>query len=516
MKTHKTNLILLLFLFISTVVFAQNATSIKYGEQITQDVLRKHISVLASDSLEGRDTGTPGMRKAAAYVTDVFTSTGVQPALSGSYLQQMPFIRQTASSITISSESKPFIFGDDFIVTDLPSQLDLKISEIIFAGYGIMDSSSGWNDYLNVDVKGKTIIIFDDEPFGKKGKSPITKTKEPSAWSKSDEQKIKIAYDKGANAVLLVNNDMKGLQRVAKRWMTSGRLKLVENKDETFMPVIHISDNMADELLKTTGSSAGELKGIIGRTGKPKPFVINQQLNIQITSEKVFCTNIIGVVEGSDKKEEVIVVSAHIDHLGKRDGKIYYGADDDASGCAAVMAMGEQFAKAKKEGNGPRRTIVFVTFSAEEKGLLGSRYYVNNPVFPLENTIANLNIDMIGRSDTIARNTTNYTYIIGSDKLSSDLHLIHENANAECCEVTLDYKYNDEKDPLRLYYRSDHYNFVKNNIPAIFYFTGLHEDYHQPTDTVDKIDFSKAVNITRLIFNTAWELANREDRITLD
>ncbi|MFO0203047.1 MAG: M28 family peptidase, partial [Alphaproteobacteria bacterium] len=356
MKTHKTNLILLLFLFISTVVFAQNATSIKYGEQITQDVLRKHISVLASDSLEGRDTGTPGMRKAAAYVTDVFTSTGVQPALSGSYLQQMPFIRQTASSITISSESKPFIFGDDFIVTDLPSQLDLKISEIIFAGYGIMDSSSGWNDYLNVDVKGKTIIIFDDEPFGKKGKSPITKTKEPSAWSKSDEQKIKIAYDKGANAVLLVNNDMKGLQRVAKRWMTSGRLKLVENKDETFMPVIHISDNMADELLKTTGSSAGELKGIIGRTGKPKPFVINQQLNIQITSEKVFCTNIIGVVEGSDKKEEVIVVSAHIDHLGKRDGKIYYGADDDASGCAAVMAMGEQFAKAKKEGNGPRRT----------------------------------------------------------------------------------------------------------------------------------------------------------------
>lgn len=516
MKTHPTNLILLFFLFISHSAFTQNAVSIKYGEQITQDVLRKHISVLASDSLEGRDTGTPGMRKAAAYVSDVFRKTGVQPALQDSYLQQMPFIRQSAASISISSGEHQFIFGDDYIVTDLPQQLQLKNTEIIFAGYGIVDTSSSWNDYLNLDVKGKTVMIFDDEPFGKKGKSPITKTKEPSSWSKNDEQKIKIAFDKGASAVLLVNNDMKGLQRIARRWMAGGRLKLLENEKETFMPVIHITDNMADDLLKTTGTSSSELKGVIGRTGKPKPFAIQQPIDIDINSEKTFCTNIIGVVEGSDKKDEVIVVSAHIDHLGKRDGKIYYGADDDASGCAGVMAMAEQFAKAKSEGNGPRRTIVFVTFSAEEKGLLGSRYYVNNPIFPLENTIANLNIDMIGRSDTIARNTTNYTYIIGSDRLSSDLHMIHENANAECCEVTLDYKYNDEKDPLRLYYRSDHYNFVKNNIPAIFYFTGLHEDYHQPTDTVDKIDFSKTVNITRLIFNTAWELANREERITLD
>lgn len=516
MKKHKINLILLFFLFISHSAFTQNAVSIKYGEQITQDILRKHISVLASDSLEGRDTGAPGMRKAAAYVSDVFKKTGVQPALQDSYLQQMPFIRQTAASISITSGDHQFIFGDDFIVTDLPQQMEFSNEEIIFSGFGIIDSASGWNDYSGLDVKGKAIMILDDEPFGKKGKSPITKTKEPSAWSKSDEQKIKIAYDNGAAVVLLVNNDMKGLQRIARRWMSSGRLKLLEKETETFMPVVHITDKMADELLKNSGSTVSELKGIIARTGKPKSFAFNNSLNIKVTSEKIFCTNIIGVVEGSDKKDEVIVVSAHIDHLGKRDGKIYYGADDDASGCAAVMAMGEQFAKAKAEGNGPRRTIVFVTFSAEEKGLLGSRYYVNNPVFPLEKTIANLNIDMIGRSDTIARNTTNYTYIIGSDKLSSDLHMIHENANAECCEVTLDYKYNDEKDPLRLYYRSDHYNFVKNNIPAIFYFTGLHEDYHQPTDTVDKIDFSKAVNITRLIFNTAWELANREERITLD
>lgn len=516
MKTHKTNLILLFLLFISPVAFSQKAVSIKYGEQITQDILRKHISVLASDSLEGRETATPGMRKAAAYVSDVFSGTGVRPAVQGSYLQQMPFIRQTAGSVSITSGEKKFIFGDDYIVTDLPELLELTKEEIVFCGFGIVDSLSGWDDYSGIDVSGKMVLMLDDEPFGKKGKSPITKKKEPSAWSKTAEQKMKIAYEKGAVAVLYVNNDMKGLQRIARRWLSTGRLKLVEKTNETFMPVIHISDQMANELLKTSGSTVSELKGLIGRSGKPKPFAVNTFVKISVTSEKTHCTNIIGVVEGSDKKEEVIVISAHIDHLGKRDGKIYYGADDDASGCAAVMAIGEQFAKAKAEGNGPRRTIVLTTFSAEEKGLLGSKYYVSNPVFPLENTITNLNIDMIGRSDTIARNTTNYTYIIGSDKLSSDLHMIHENANAECCEVTLDYKYNDEKDPLRLYYRSDHYNFVKNNIPAIFYFTGLHNDYHQPTDTVDKIDFGKAVNITRLIFNTAWELANREEKITLD
>jgi Zn-dependent M28 family amino/carboxypeptidase len=182
----------------------------------------------------------------------------------------------------------------------------------------------------------------------------------------------------------------------------------------------------------------------------------------------------------------------------------------------AVMELAQAFAQAKKDGFGPRRSILFMTVTAEEKGLLGSDYYTQNPVFPLQNTVANLNIDMIGRLDRKYQDNPNYVYVIGSDKLSSTLHQISEEANQMHTNLTLDYTYNDPDDPNRFYYRSDHYNFAKNNIPVVFYFNGVHEDYHRPTDTVDKILFPKMETITRLVFHTAWELANREERIVVD
>ena len=224
--------------------------------------------------------------------------------------------------------------------------------------------------------------------------------------------------------------------------------------------------------------------------------------------------NVLGYIEGSDLKDELLIITAHYDHLGKHDSLIFNGADDDASGVSAALEIAEAFMLAKKEGNGPRRSILIMPVSGEEKGLLGSRYYTDNPIYPLESTVANLNIDMIGRLDDWHDNG-NYVYLIGSDRLSFDLHDLSEKINNEYIGIDLDYRFNDKDDPNRYYYRSDHYNFAKNNIPVIFYFNGVHEDYHKPSDTIEKLDFDKINTITKLIFLTAWEIANRDDRIKL-
>jgi hypothetical protein len=224
--------------------------------------------------------------------------------------------------------------------------------------------------------------------------------------------------------------------------------------------------------------------------------------------------NVLGYIEGSDLKDELLIITAHYDHLGKHDSLIFNGADDDASGVSAALEIAEAFMLAKKGGNGPRRSILIMPVSGEEKGLLGSRYYTDNPIYPLENTVANLNIDMIGRLDDWHENG-NYVYLIGSDRLSYDLHNLNEKINDDYIGIDLDYRFNDKDDPNRYYYRSDHYNFAKNNIPVIFYFNGVHEDYHKPSDTIEKIDFDKINTITRLIFLTAWEIANRDERIKL-
>jgi hypothetical protein len=224
--------------------------------------------------------------------------------------------------------------------------------------------------------------------------------------------------------------------------------------------------------------------------------------------------NVLGYIEGSDLKDELIVITAHYDHLGKHDSLVFNGADDDGSGTVAAMEIAEAFMIAKKEGYGPRRSILIMPVSGEEKGLLGSKYYTDNPIYPLEKTIANLNIDMIGRLDDW-HDTANYVYLIGSDRLSLDLHNISEEINLKYSGLELDYRFNKEDDPNRYYYRSDHYNFAKNNIPVIFYFNGVHEDYHKTSDTIEKIDFEKIERITKLIFLTAWELANRNQRIRL-
>lgn len=226
--------------------------------------------------------------------------------------------------------------------------------------------------------------------------------------------------------------------------------------------------------------------------------------------------NVLAFIKGTEKPDEILVISAHLDHVGHHDGEIYNGADDDGSGTVALLEIAEAFHKAKKDGIGPKRSILILHVTGEEKGLFGSRYYAENPVFPLKNTVANINVDMIGRVDPGHKDNPNYIYVIGADRLSTGLDAAVTEANKNLTDFTLDYKYNDRNDPERIYYRSDHYNFAKNGVPSVFFFSGIHEDYHQPTDTPDKIDYPLMTTRTKLIFHTAWNLANSAERIKVD
>jgi len=226
--------------------------------------------------------------------------------------------------------------------------------------------------------------------------------------------------------------------------------------------------------------------------------------------------NIWAFIEGSEKPNEIVVVSAHYDHVGTKDGEVYNGADDDGSGTSALLELAQAFQIAKKEGHGPKRSILFLHVTGEEHGLHGSRFYSENPLFPLENTVADVNIDMIGRRDEIHPNTNNYVYIIGANRLSSDLDFVCAIMNQKYVNLDLDYRFNDPKDPNHFYERSDHYNFAKHGIPAVFFFNGVHADYHKKTDEPDKIEYDALAKRAQLAFVTAWELANRKDRIVVD
>ncbi|MBJ2174596.1 M28 family peptidase [Aureibaculum sp. A20] len=226
--------------------------------------------------------------------------------------------------------------------------------------------------------------------------------------------------------------------------------------------------------------------------------------------------NVVAYIKGTEKPDEYVVISAHYDHLGIKGGKIFNGADDDASGTTAVLEIAKAFQKAVKAGNGPKRSLVFLHVTGEEIGLFGSKYYSENPIFPLENTIVDLNIDMVGRIDEKHDETPEFIYLIGADKLSTELHELSEAVNKKYTKLALDYTYNDENDPNRFYYRSDHYNFAKNNIPVIFYFNGVHEDYHKHTDTPDKIRYDLLQKRAQLVFYTAWEIANRDKTLKVD
>jgi hypothetical protein len=474
--------------------------------------MSKNLHVLASDEYEGRETGKKGQKMAAEYISARFREAGIPPYKGNTYYQQYPLNVILPAPAEVSINGKKFTGNKDYYNFPGQSEQAIRADSILFLGYGIDEQS--YSDYSGTNTKDKVLMIMSGEPFSKDSISYISGKKTASLWTSYYKLKPERARESGASALLIVMEDIETAIKNNKHRLETASMKLELGKKE--MPVIYISREMADEILKK--QSIDKISKTIQKNGKPfiKSTASKVEIKVVNTVQKIEAENVLGYIEGTDLKNEMIVVTAHYDHLGKEGNIVYNGADDDGSGTVAVIELAKTFALAKKEGKGPRRSMLFMAVSGEEKGLLGSSYYVNHPEFPLENTVCDLNIDMIGRLDEKHTKNPNYIYLIGSDKLSSELHAISEKANKTYTNIELDYTYNDEKDRNRFYYRSDHYNFAKNNIPVIFYFNGVHADYHKETDEVEKIDFNKMENITRLVFFTAWELANRNERIKVD
>ncbi len=526
----KKNLLAALLLGTATQGFAQpspsrpaEATAQEYAATITAEELSRHLHIIASDSMQGRDTGSEGQKMAADYIASQFFDASVKPVIkfpdgAEGYYQEFELVRRTPAVATLETGSQRRESSYDFLAQGIHQTVPATTQEVVFAGYGI--ESERYSDYAGLEVKGKAVLIFAGEPVGKRGNSLVTGTPTPSEWTTTTGKKVELARQKGAQSVFIFYPDQSP-EQFRQSLATHGQgasLKLkYKAAAQQNAPVFTVSRELAAEIMGVSEKTLLKQRRKIARRKKPARLPnATVTWSAQVSEETVSTENVIGMVPGTDKKDEIIVVSAHYDHVGVQNGQVYNGADDDGSGTVAVLELAQAFARARSDGFGPRRSIVFMTVSGEEKGLLGSEFYTAHPLFPLQNTVANLNIDMIGRLDEAHQGNPNYVYLIGSDKLSSELHAISEEANRRYTNLQLDYKYNDPGDPNRFYYRSDHYNFAKHKIPVIFYFNGVHADYHQPTDDVEKIDFNKIERITRLIFFTAWDLANREQRIKVD
>jgi len=477
---------------------------ITYAETITETDLKEHLYTYASDEFEGRETGTEGQKKAVAYIKSKYEILGIPAAKSdGDYFQNVPLEMKKLPSGTITIDGKIYEQGKDFVSFNASEN---TFSELIYAGYGIDDEK--YSDYTGLDLTGKIVLIKEGEPMNEDGTYTISGTSTASKWSSNTTNRASIPLKKGAKGVLFYAPSL--LPRVMgyyNRLLSSGssNMSIKNGKGSTLAATI--SEEMAKSFFPEIDSkSASETK------------TISISAKIIGNSEAVDSENVVAILKGSEKPDEYVIISSHLDHIGISDtGEINNGADDDGSGTVALLEIAEAFKKAADAGNGPKRSIVFLHVTGEEKGLLGSQYYTDtDPIFPLKQTVANLNIDMIGRIDPKREGDRNYIYLIGSDKLSTDLHELSEEVNKKYMNIELDYTYNDENDPNRFYYRSDHYNFAKNNIPIIFYFNGTHADYHKPGDTPDKINYDLLQNRSRLVFYTAWEIANRDERVVVD
>lgn len=500
--------------FSQSDLFSYDSLAAKYASRIDTSRIRVDLTILSGNEFMGRETAEPGQKAAASYLTTVFKNIGLKPINKRQgYIQNYPLFKsQYESGMIIIDDDTLKVLEDCYTFTALTDTV-LEFTEMVFLGYGISDAI--YDNYKNKDMRGKSAVIFAGEPMVNEV-SVISNSVLPTLWSDGYEAKLALAAARGVAALFVVQENFeKNLPRVT-YYLQRPKLSLERPTNQT-LPVIFVSPESVSRIFPDYDTdliyealTSGEQEFEISRTG-------DLSFHIKRKVEEVSAENLLGVVEGEKFPEEVVLLSAHYDHLGVRNGEIYNGADDNGSGTSTILELARVFAKAKEEGNGPDRSMGFLLVSGEEKGLLGSEYYVENPLIPLKNTVVDLNVDMIGRTDYAYQDSAvDYIYLIGSDKLSLELHGLSEEVNECYTNFKLDYKFNDPEDPERLYYRSDHYNFARHKIPVIFYFRGLHDDYHKPTDTVEKIEFDSIGKISKLIFHTAWEIANREDRILVD
>lgn len=477
-----------------------NKNAWDFAKTIESEQLKEHLYKIASDEFEGRETGKKGQKMAMKYLIENFKSYGIGECLDEGYSQEFTLLELGQSGVQLKVADKDYVFNRDFTISPNFIRKSQFQEDLVFVGYGIEEEN--YTNYKDSSIKGKAVFIIDGLPKGVELKKEWTIKK-----------KIELAKEKGATLVMYYNPKLKeNLEKYAHYYEKPKLILEEEIKKEVI--VVAVTEEMTTSIFKE-----GKLKlkkGVKKGFSLEDNFTIELMLDIDKPTKKLTSENVLAYIPGKELKEELIIITAHYDHIGKEGDVVFNGADDDGTGTVSLLEIAQAFQKAVKKGFQPKRSILIMPVSGEEKGLLGSKYYTNHPIFPLENTVANLNIDMIGRYDEHHKEDSNYVYLIGSDKLSAELHALSETVNNTYSKIGLDYRFNDENDPNRFYYRSDHYNFAKNKIPVIFYFSGVHEDYHKSTDTVEKIDYKKTEKIARLVFMTAWELANREDRIKLD
>lgn len=480
-----------LALGLSASVLAQDPVQVKYANTITAAELEERLTYFASDEMKGRDTGSEELKIAAQYLSDFYKKIGLAGPVNGGYQQKVDLVTSSFEDVSLKVGKHKLSLNEDFIFTGDGQMSKKQKTDLVFLG-AVTDEN-----LAKVNVKGKLAGIW-------------------AVGMRSNDLVAKV-MDAGAAGVVIVSmDDQANFDRIANRYKSmAGRGRIGFEKPTEQNHTFMVSANKMAELF---GVSVDKLKSA---AEKNPESIKSQKATYQIKKkiEDVDTSNVMAFLEGTDLKDEIIVISSHYDHVGvSPTGEIFNGADDDGSGTIAVTEIAEAFALAAKDGHRPRRSILFLNVTAEEKGLLGSAYYADNPIFPLENTIVNMNIDMVGRIDYEYEDAenTDFVYAIGSEMLSTDLKKIMEYNNITYTDLIIDYRYDAEDDPNRFYYRSDHYNFAKHNIPVIFFFNGVHDDYHQVTDTVDKIEFPLLEKRSKLIFHTTWDLANRDQKPRVD
>jgi hypothetical protein len=531
----------LIIVVVSATVFTVSSQAQRSNSgvsQINSGDLEAYVSFLASPVMKGRSNGEPELDIALNYIASQAKLLGLKPANGDSYFQPYVvmerMIDQEKSSIKIISGSKDSVTVNEPMRQLLPVGAgDFQIEgEVVFAGYGIRAEKYSYNDLADLQTEGKILLIMTRSPLSEDGTRYLL---EEPVWSSfmSIQAKLTNLLFSKAKAILVVPDPKSGFSSIDQQYpgianelRSSKYLKGTKPMivDMPAMPrIIFAHRSVADELLKGTGHTLAELQKDIDSNFRPRSFNISgKRLKITEASmtREVTLNNVAAWIEGSDPvlKKELVVFSGHADHIGGTGNGINPGADDDASGCAAILEIAQAFQSLEKK---PLRSLLFLWVTGEEIGLFGSQSYVNNPLFPLENTVADLNIDMIGRNKGVA-DTSSETPMTGpggvfviTGNQSKDLVKIADDVDGKY-PVDIDYSLSGRNHPLQLFSRSDHFNFVKKDIPILFFSTGLHTDYHQPGDVVEKIDFRKMETITRMIYDIGYTVANRKSRIVVD
>ena len=494
--------------FVTCSCISQDTKIVEIAKQASKSSLEKNLYSLASDKMEGRLMGSRGDSIASIFIADWFKQHNLKaPFENGkSYIQPITVYRKkvTEAKLTITGKTYEELDGWLFPLNSTES-VQLNNIPVVFAGYGITDSR--YDDLAAVDVKGKAVILLTGQPVDTAKKYLLTGTDKPATIGSYE----KILKEKGASLVLIYNKAFQSIAAVLKRnsfpVYKSGAIRPLS------LPIFQLSAERINELLAADNITVAELESKISKTSSPQSFVLKNtlsvQLNISIAEEHA--PNVIGVIPGTDPSANAVVISAHHDHNGKHGNDIYYGAVDNASGTSAIMEVAALFQQASKKGLKPKRNIVFASYTGEERGLLGSYYYAEHPVYPLEKTWAVINIDMMGRVDTFysgKRADSNYAYILVKDTLGRGLRNSLLKANESLGSLKLDTWYEQPQYMQRRLQGSDQYPLYLKGVPFLRIDCGFSKDYHQLTDTPDKINYDLLTKQTQLAFLTLWNLAN--------